>query len=573
MLDKANPLANARRAQRARTIGSVLRSTASIAVGCTAFFLILDALGISLAPFIASVGIVGVALGFGAQSLVKDFLTGLFMLLEDQYGVGDVIDVGPANGTVEAVTLRITKIRDADGTLWYVPNGTMLRVGNKTQGWATAVVEIDVDYFADLDQVRSLLSEAAARVAADPVTGSHILGEPTITGIEKLSADAVTLRLKVKTSPAQQWEVARELRIAARRALEQAHVPLAGQRDLMATHRAAVAERTRARDPHDTPLDDMVDRARRTRGVLVRRRRSEAQAQSSRGSPAWTVSPSGDQDGEQVGVGLQGDDRADGRQVGGVHVERRPGDQVVAGAHGLPAVDVQREPRTGQADGVDPEVDQDRAPLAQLERERVRVQRADHAVGGRDDRLRLRCAAARSRGRDRRCPRANTGSGTAVTGRTTPVSGLTSRRVAIVGTARPASAQGVELGGEVVGLRADDHLDDATRAHDTERSAGLEGALVDEVGVGHLDAQPGDARLEVHDVRVPTQRCEDLLCLAHGTPQLAGACWYGATPRVTLRGPSTMRARRRVPAGVRETPRAHTAIGRRGGHAGECRAR
>lgn len=258
VLDKANPLANARRAQRARTIGSVLRSSATIVIGGIAFFLILDVLGINLAPFIASVGIVGVALGFGAQSLVKDFLTGLFMLMEDQYGVGDVIDVGPATGTVEAVSLRVTKIRDADGTLWYVPNGTMLRVGNKTQGWATAVVEIDVDYFADLDQVRSLLSEAAARVVADPITGSHILGEPTITGIERLSAEAVTLRLKVKTSPAQQWEVARELRIATRGALEAAHVPLAGQRDLMATHRAHVAERE-ASDPHDTPLDDLVN--------------------------------------------------------------------------------------------------------------------------------------------------------------------------------------------------------------------------------------------------------------------------------------------------------------------------
>ena len=136
------------------------------------------------------------------------------MLLEDQYGVGDVIDVGPATGTVEAVTLRVTKIRDADGTLWYIPNGSMLRVGNKTQGWATAVVEVDVDYFADLDDVRALLDEAAAPVAADPVLGPELQGEPTITGIEKLSADAVTLRLKVRTSPAKQWEVARALRVA-----------------------------------------------------------------------------------------------------------------------------------------------------------------------------------------------------------------------------------------------------------------------------------------------------------------------------------------------------------------------
>lgn len=259
VLAKANPLASARRAQRARTLGSVLRSSATIVVGGTAFFLVLSELGVNLAPFIASAGVIGVALGFGAQSLVKDFLTGLFMLLEDQYGVGDVVDVGPANGTVEAVTLRITKIRDADGTLWYVPNGTMLRVGNKTQGWATAVVEIDVDYFADLDQVRSLLSEAAARVVADPVVGAHVLGAPTITGIERLSADAVTLRLKVKTSPALQWEVARELRIAARDVLERADVPLAGQRDLMATHRAQVGvDGATPRDPRNTPLDDLV---------------------------------------------------------------------------------------------------------------------------------------------------------------------------------------------------------------------------------------------------------------------------------------------------------------------------
>ena len=257
VLAKANPLANARRAQRARTLGSVLRSTATIVVGGIAFCLILAELGVNLAPFIASAGVVGVALGFGAQSLVKDFLTGLFMLLEDQYGVGDVVDVGPATGTVEAVSLRTTKIRDSDGTLWYVPNGTMMRVGNKTQGWATAVVEIDVDYFADLDQVKSLLAEAADSVVQDPVVGTHILGEPTITGIERLSADAVTLRLKVKTSPAMQWEVARALRTATRDALERADVPLAGQRDLMATHRAA-AGAAAPHDPHDTPIDDVV---------------------------------------------------------------------------------------------------------------------------------------------------------------------------------------------------------------------------------------------------------------------------------------------------------------------------
>lgn len=289
LLRSADPLATARRAQRARTLGSVLRSSATVVVGTIMALLILAELGVNIAPFIASAGIVGVALGFGAQSLVKDFLTGLFMLLEDQYGVGDVVDVGPATGTVEAVTLRVTKIRDSDGTLWYVPNGTMLRVGNKTQGWATAVVEIDVDYFADLDEVRALLHEAAARVEADPALGAHLQGAPTITGIERLSADAITLRLKVRTSPAMQWDVARALRTATRDVLERAAVPLAGQRDLLKAHRdehAGVEPSVQApepdevqddpdratgpqdeetqdaplpRDPHDTPVHDAVE--------------------------------------------------------------------------------------------------------------------------------------------------------------------------------------------------------------------------------------------------------------------------------------------------------------------------
>ncbi|WP_251141047.1 mechanosensitive ion channel family protein [Cellulomonas dongxiuzhuiae] len=236
VLLKANPLATARRAQRARTIGSVLRSTASIVVGSIAAVLVLDALGVNLAPFIASAGIVGVAVGFGAQSLVKDFLSGLFMLLEDQYGVGDVVDVGAATGTVEAVGLRVTKLRDVDGTLWYVPNGSMIRVGNKTQGFSTAVVEVDVDYFVDLDEARGLLEEAARRVATDPLVGAYLQGEPSVTGAEKLAADAVGLRLSVRTAPAMHWEVARHLRVAVRDALEAAGVPLAGQRDALVAH-------------------------------------------------------------------------------------------------------------------------------------------------------------------------------------------------------------------------------------------------------------------------------------------------------------------------------------------------
>lgn len=240
-LRKVNPAANARRTQRARTIGSVLRSTAGIVIGTIVVLSVLDQVGVNIAPFIASAGIVGVALGFGAQSLVKDFLSGMFMLLEDQYGVGDVVDVGPAQGTVESVGLRVTKIRDADGTLWYVPNGSMLRVGNKTQGWANAVVEVKVDYFADLDRVGDVLTGAAARLAEDPALGPSMEGSATVTTAEDLSFDAVTVKLVQRTAPARQWAVARALRTAVREALEAADIPLAGQREALEAHRERVS--------------------------------------------------------------------------------------------------------------------------------------------------------------------------------------------------------------------------------------------------------------------------------------------------------------------------------------------
>jgi small conductance mechanosensitive channel len=241
-LRKANPIANARRSQRARTIGSVLRSTAAIVIGSIAVLLVLDQLGVNIAPFIASAGIVGVAFGFGAQSLVKDVLSGLFMLLEDQYGVGDVVDVGPAQGTVEEVGLRVTKIRDVNGTLWYVPNGTMTRVGNKTQGWANAVVEVKVDYFADLDEVTELLTAAATALAQDPDVGADLEGSPTVATADDLTFDAVTIRVTQRTSPARQWAVGRALRVAVRQALEAADIPLAGQRDLLTAHRERLAD-------------------------------------------------------------------------------------------------------------------------------------------------------------------------------------------------------------------------------------------------------------------------------------------------------------------------------------------
>jgi small conductance mechanosensitive channel len=173
---------------------------------------ILGKLGINLGPIVASAGIVGIALGFGAQNLVKDFLSGIFMILEDQYGVGDVIDVGDATGTVEAVALRTTRIRDVKGTVWHVRNGEITRIGNKSQGWSRALLDIPVAYGHSTDDVRALIKEIADAMWQDPEWTPKILEEPEVWGVEDLGADAVALRLVVKTAPLAQWAVSRELR-------------------------------------------------------------------------------------------------------------------------------------------------------------------------------------------------------------------------------------------------------------------------------------------------------------------------------------------------------------------------
>ncbi|RJL22836.1 mechanosensitive ion channel family protein [Bailinhaonella thermotolerans] len=211
-----------RRRQRTETLGSVLRSIASILILGTAVLMMLQRLGFNLAPLLASASVVGVAVGFGAQNIVKDFLAGVFMLLEDQYGVGDVIDVGQAKGTVEAVSLRITRLRDINGAVWYVRNGEITRVGNESQGWARAVLDIPVAYTADVSRVREVLRETAVRMWEDEAYhGAVILEEPEVWGVEALSTDSVVMRVVVKTVPLKQWEVARELRVRVKQALDE----------------------------------------------------------------------------------------------------------------------------------------------------------------------------------------------------------------------------------------------------------------------------------------------------------------------------------------------------------------
>jgi moderate conductance mechanosensitive channel len=217
-------LVSERRAQRAKTIGSVLKSVVSFIVFGLAFILILGELGIDLGPIVASAGIVGIALGFGAQNLVRDFLSGIFMMLEDQYGVGDVVDVGEASGTVEAVGLRVTTLRDVNGTVWYVRNGEILRVGNSSQGFAVAVVDLPVGHGADVDQAIDILRRVAEEVTSAEPMATDVLEPVEVLGVEKVAAESITLRTTVKVRPGRQWAVQRTLRAKVMSAFEEAGI-------------------------------------------------------------------------------------------------------------------------------------------------------------------------------------------------------------------------------------------------------------------------------------------------------------------------------------------------------------
>lgn len=208
-----------RAAARAKTTTTVLRSVSSFVVYAVAVLYTFSALGLRLAPLLAGAGIAGVALGFGAQSMVRDFLGGMFMLLEDQFGVGDVIDLSDSVngadgviGTVEAVTLRITSVRDAKGTIWHIPNGEIRRIGNMSQGWARSLLDVPVPYGTDLDEASGIIVEAAGRVVQRPEFAPDVLSAPQVLGVERLDPDAVVVRLVIKTRPGEQWPITRALR-------------------------------------------------------------------------------------------------------------------------------------------------------------------------------------------------------------------------------------------------------------------------------------------------------------------------------------------------------------------------
>ncbi len=213
--------ADARVEARVETITHALLGVFIVAIWSITALLVLSELDIDLAPLIAGAGIAGVALGFGAQSLVKDVISGMFMLVEDQFGVGDIVDVGHCEGTVEALELRTTKIRDINGAMWHVPNGEIVRVANKSQLWARALLDVEVAYEADLRHAQEVIMGVAQEMWADPDWGGNeIVEEPEVWGIQSLGADGVSVRVVMKTEPAKQFGVEREFRLRVKEALE-----------------------------------------------------------------------------------------------------------------------------------------------------------------------------------------------------------------------------------------------------------------------------------------------------------------------------------------------------------------
>lgn len=217
-----------RRRQRSEAIGSVLRSVASFLILGTAGLMILGAFKIDLAPLLASAGVAGVAIGFGARNLVTDFLSGVFMILEDQYGVGDSIDAGVASGEVVEVGLRVTKLRGVDGEIWYVRNGEIKRIGNLSQGWATAGVDVTVRPTEDLDRVSAVIAEATDAMSKEEPWNERLWGPVEILGLSEVLLDSMTIRLSAKTMPGKKLGVERELRWRVKRALDAAGIRIVG---------------------------------------------------------------------------------------------------------------------------------------------------------------------------------------------------------------------------------------------------------------------------------------------------------------------------------------------------------
>lgn len=219
-------MARARLVQRARTIGLVLSNLITAGLSISALIAILSELGVAIGALAAGAGILGAALGFGAQSLVRDFLAGLFIVVEDQFGVGDTVDLGSATGVVESIRLRVTQIRDGEGTVWYVRNGEILRVGNQSQGWSRIILDLPLSYDTDLEKAKSVLEMAAAKIAETPSIKSGLIGKAEVWGLQALAGEGLIFRLAQQVRPSRKDEISRVLRLEVKKALDKNGIEL-----------------------------------------------------------------------------------------------------------------------------------------------------------------------------------------------------------------------------------------------------------------------------------------------------------------------------------------------------------
>lgn len=199
------------RENRAVTLAGVFRNTASLAIIAGGVLMALDEVGIPIMPLMGGAAVLGLAVAFGAQNLVRDYFSGFMVLMEDQYGINDVVRIGDISGVVEKITLRITVLRDLEGIVHFVPHGSITRVSNLTHGWSRAVIEINISYKEDSDYVMKVLMEVANELRKDPVFGPLILDEPEMLGLDRFGDYSVVIKFVLKTHPLKRWPVRREL--------------------------------------------------------------------------------------------------------------------------------------------------------------------------------------------------------------------------------------------------------------------------------------------------------------------------------------------------------------------------
>jgi small conductance mechanosensitive channel len=259
---QASPLAAVRIVQRTRALGGVLSSVVTTVIVIIAIVLIIANISPAASgAFSLITAALGAGLGFGAQNIVKDVLNGLAMVGEDQLGVGDVVDLGPATGVVEAVGIRITQIRDVNGTLWYVRNGEILRVGNLSQGWARVIIDLAVPYDSDVDAVQAQMLATAVALQQEAKWKRLILERPEVWGIESISAEAIVIRLVVKTRSGSKDDVARELRARLKRALDAMGVKLPALNSIILSGYEGAASVRGARPPKTAPISKQAPAA------------------------------------------------------------------------------------------------------------------------------------------------------------------------------------------------------------------------------------------------------------------------------------------------------------------------